>query len=267
VDCIYGPNHLTLREFEQLTDQQRIGSKPRRSLQLPSIALALALFATRAYAIGSVPASDLLRSPVVASLLTVTPPGPLTAPEVSFGDPLPGHVVDSPFGLRRLPWEARPRLHAGVDIAAPLGTPIHALTDGIVEDFGIKAGYGRFVEIDLPSGLVTFYAHLSAPSADLKSGEAMKAGSVVGYVGSSGDATGPHLHLEVRYGGKPLNPVMFIGKTFASVAQLPLVLAAKVGRAVRIATVSHLRAKMFRQTHDVRLAFAERRRRGRAGRG
>ncbi|HEY1559553.1 MAG TPA: M23 family metallopeptidase [Caulobacteraceae bacterium] len=224
----------------------------------PAIGLAVALVATRAWAVAPVP------DPLFIQTAPEMQPKPATS-AVAFTDPLPGYAVDSPFGLRRLPWEVRARLHAGVDIAAPLGTAVHALEDGVVEDSGVKSGYGRFVEVDHPSGLVSFYAHLRAPAADLSPGEVLKAGDVVGYVGSTGDSTGPHLHLELRYGGKPLNPLLFIGKTFASVAQLPLALAARVGSAIRIATVSHWPAKRLGRAGSVRLVSAERRRSGHIG--
>jgi murein DD-endopeptidase MepM/ murein hydrolase activator NlpD len=229
-------------------------SKPR--LWRPAFGLAVALLTTRAWAVAPDPAAPFLQIPPLIQPLSAVAPPPAT-PAVAFIDPLPGYGVDSPFGLRRLPWEAHARLHAGVDIAAPLGTPVHALANGVVAASGVKAGYGRFVEVDHPSGLVSFYAHLRAPAADIKSGATLKAGDVVGYVGSTGDSTGPHLHLEVRHDGKPLNPAMFIGKTFASVAHLPLALAARVGHAIRIASVSHLPAKMRRRIGALRLASAE----------
>lgn len=186
----------------------------------------------------------------------VAPAPPPVKTDVTFADPLPGFSVDSPFGLRQLPWEDHARLHAGIDIAAPLGTPVGAARDGFVTGTGTKAGYGQFVEITHPDGMTSFYAHLSAPASDIVVGEAVTAGQTLGYVGSTGDSTGPHLHLEMRAGGKVLNPARFIGQTFASAAALPLDAAAKVGATVRIASVSHIPASKLARMDAVRVASA-----------
>ena len=152
--------------------------------------------------------------------------------------PLPGHVVNSPFGLRQMPWEENGRLHEGVDIAAPAGAPVHVATDGIVVRSGLSSTYGRFVEVAHKDGFHTFYAHLGR-DAGFKRGTYVKRGVVVAYVGDSGRSTGSHLHFELRNkAGRPLNPALFMGKTFAEKADLPLKAAAKVGRKVRLAQVS-----------------------------
>jgi murein DD-endopeptidase MepM/ murein hydrolase activator NlpD len=174
------------------------------------------------------------------------PPLPVTAPEPPpppppafvFDAPLPGHVVNSPFGLRQMPWEENGRLHEGVDIAAPAGAPVHVATDGIVMKSGVSGTYGRFVEVAHKDGFRTLYAHLGR-DAGLKRGTYVKRGTTVAYVGNSGRSTGSHLHFELRNkAGKPLNPALFMGKTFAQKDDLPLKAAAKVGRKVRLAQVS-----------------------------
>lgn len=190
-------------------------------------------------------ASEIARTvePVVAP---ETPPPP--PPAFVFDDPLPGRGIDSPFGLRQMPWEEGGRLHEGVDIAAPAGAPVHVATDGIVMRSGVSSTYGRFVEVAHKDGFRTFYAHLGR-DAGFKRGAFVRRGVVVAYVGNSGRSTGSHLHFELRNkAGKPLNPALFMGKTFAQKDDLPLKAAAKVGRKVRLAQVSRwpdsVKAKM-----------------------
>jgi hypothetical protein len=126
----------------------------------------------------------------------------------------------------------------GVDIAAPAGAPVHVATDGIVLRSGVSATYGRFVEVAHKDGFHTFYAHLGR-DAGLKRGTFVKRGTTVAYVGNSGRSTGSHLHFELRNkAGKPLNPALFMGKTFAESDDLPLKAAARVPRTVRLAQVS-----------------------------
>jgi murein DD-endopeptidase MepM/ murein hydrolase activator NlpD len=175
-------------------------------------------------------------APVVEPVAPPAPPPP--PPAFVFDAPLPGHVVNSPFGLRQMPWEENGRLHEGVDIAAPAGAPVHVATDGIVMRSGVSSTYGRFVEVAHKDGFHTFYAHLGR-DAGLKRGTYVKRGTTVAYVGSSGRSTGSHLHFELRNkAGKPLNPALFMGKTFAEKDDLPLKAAARVGRKVRLAQVS-----------------------------
>jgi len=176
-------------------------------------------------------------APAIASVTAPEPPPP-PPPAFVFDAPLPGRVINSPFGLRQMPWEENGRLHEGVDIAAPAGAPVHVATDGIVMKSGVSGTYGRFVEVAHKDGFRTLYAHLGR-DAGLKRGTYVKRGTTVAYVGSSGRSTGSHLHFELRNkAGKPLNPALFMGKTFAEKDDLPLKAAAKVGRTVRLAQVS-----------------------------
>ena len=169
-------------------------------------------------------------APVVAPAPKPAPTPP--PPAFVFDAPLPGRVVNSPFGLRQMPWEENGRLHEGVDIAAPTGAPVHVATDGIVLRSGVSATYGRFVEVAHKDGFHTFYAHLGRDAG-------LKRGTTVAYVGDSGRSTGSHLHFELRNkAGKPLNPALFMGKTFAESDDLPLKAAARVPRTVRVAQVS-----------------------------
>lgn len=166
----------------------------------------------------------------------IAPPAP--PPAFVFDAPLPGRVIDSPFGLRQLPWEENGRLHQGVDIAAPAGAPVRAAADGVVKRTGVSPTYGRFVEVTHRGGLNTLYAHLKAPARNVKRGAYLRRGDTVAFVGNSGRSTGSHLHFEIRKGDKPLNPAFFLGRSFAQAEDLPIRAAGRVSRKVRLAVVS-----------------------------
>lgn len=157
---------------------------------------------------------------------------------LAFNMPAPGFAINSPFGMRRMPWEEGGRLHEGVDIAAPAGAKVAATLPGTVTRTGLSFSYGRYVEVEHEGGLVSFYAHLGGWPKGIKEGVAVTAGQHIGFVGNSGRSTGSHLHFEIRRNDKPLNPAMFIGRTFASADQLPLKDAAKVGK-TRVAVVAN----------------------------
>lgn len=176
-------------------------------------------------------------APMVAAPLPAARPH-IDQPKFAFTSPLTGFAVNSPFGLRKMPWEEGGRLHEGVDIAAPVGTPIRVTLAGTVLRTGVDGGYGRFVEVAHGDGLTSLYAHLGRAAPGLKAGMVVPAGYVVAYVGSSGRSTGAHLHFEIREDGRPLNPVAFMGRTFATAAELPLREAGRIPRRVRIAQVS-----------------------------
>jgi murein DD-endopeptidase MepM/ murein hydrolase activator NlpD len=125
--------------------------------------------------------------------------------------PVAGRIT-SYFGYRYHPILHFTRFHAGVDFGAAWGSPIVAAADGQVAAAGWAGGYGREVRIAHPGGLMTVYAHMSGIVAE--PGAYVHAGQLIGYVGSSGLSTGPHLHFEVRQGGVPVNP---LGVRFASV--------------------------------------------------
>lgn len=118
--------------------------------------------------------------------------------------------ISSHFGYRKKhPVHGYGRMHKGVDFAASTGTPIYSAGDGIVEFIGWKNGYGRFLLIKHNSTLSTAYAHASKFAKNIKKGSKVKQGQVIAYVGSTGHATGPHLHYEVRINGKQVNPMKF----------------------------------------------------------
>ena len=108
----------------------------------------------------------------------------------------------SPFGYR---WG---RLHAGIDIAVPYGTPIHAAASGSVVLAGWVGGYGNYTCIDHGGGLATCYAHQS--SFAVGAGATVSQGDLIGYVGCTGHCFGPHLHFEVRVNGVPVDPLGYL---------------------------------------------------------
>lgn len=124
------------------------------------------------------------------------------------GVPHDGYLT-SRFGNRANPFSGRgAENHPGLDFKAAYGDPIRATADGVVSFSGVMNGYGNVVKIMHKSGYETLFAHMSAINATL--GQAIKAGDVVGKVGSTGRSTGPHLHYEVRLNNEPLDPEQFL---------------------------------------------------------
>lgn len=116
--------------------------------------------------------------------------------------------VSSPFGMRKHPRLGVRRMHKGVDLALPTGTPIKAAADGIVTHAGWGGGYGNYIEIKHKNGYTTRYAHLSKFEKGLKTGNKVYAGQNIAKGGNTGIGTGPHLHFEVRINGTPVNPLL-----------------------------------------------------------
>jgi murein DD-endopeptidase MepM/ murein hydrolase activator NlpD len=126
--------------------------------------------------------------------------------------PLPNVRVNSAFGARRLhPILNRVLPHTGVDLAAAAGDPVRATADGIVVSSGSRGGYGLLVELQHPNGYSTRYAHLSRIAGDIRPSGVVRQGEVIGYVGMTGLATGPHLHYEVLRRGNPVDPMRVAG--------------------------------------------------------
>ncbi|MEL6387192.1 MAG: M23 family metallopeptidase [Pseudomonadota bacterium] len=119
--------------------------------------------------------------------------------------PINGARLSSSFGYRRHPISGYNRLHKGTDFAAPTGTPVYAAGHGVIERSSRFGGYGHYVRIRHANGYQTAYAHLSRYGAGIKSGRRVRQGQVIGYVGSTGASTGPHLHYEVIKNGKHVN--------------------------------------------------------------
>jgi len=121
--------------------------------------------------------------------------------------PVMGHITGH-FGERLDPFSGEGAFHSGLDIASHYGDQIRATADGVIEDAGDRAGYGKLVVIDHGFGVTTWYGHLSG--FNVQSGMRVKAGDVIGYEGDSGRSTGPHLHYEVRIYNTPVNPWRYL---------------------------------------------------------
>jgi len=121
--------------------------------------------------------------------------------------PINGARLSSRYGKRKHPILGYTRIHRGVDFAAPRGTPIFAAGDGVVERAGWFSTYGRYVRIRHRGGYATAYAHMNRIAKGIRPGKRVKQGQVIGYVGSTGRSTGPHLHYEVLRAGRQINPL------------------------------------------------------------
>jgi murein DD-endopeptidase MepM/ murein hydrolase activator NlpD len=130
------------------------------------------------------------------------------------GMPVAGRITSS-FGFRMHPLLGYLKMHKGVDIGAPYGSPIYAVLDGVVQGAGRSGGYGNFVKLGHAGGLASGYGHMSRIA--VTRGQHVRQGQVIGYVGSTGLSTGPHLHWEVWRNGQTVNPRSI---SFASVAAL-----------------------------------------------
>jgi len=129
--------------------------------------------------------------------------------------PLEGRVASS-FGERQDPINGEGAFHAGIDIDAPIGTPIRAAADGDVTEASMNAGYGREIMLDHGHDVVTLYGHLSAIAVVV--GQRVIRGQIIGYVGQTGRATGPHLHYEVRVHKVAVNPHKYLRTTYEQTA-------------------------------------------------
>ncbi len=119
--------------------------------------------------------------------------------------PINGARLSSPFGMRKHPIDGFNKMHRGTDFAAPMGTPIMASGDGVVKKAGWCGGGGNCIKIKHNSTYQTIYAHMSKFARGIKTGVRVKQGQTIGYVGSTGKSTGPHLHYEVLVNGKKVN--------------------------------------------------------------
>lgn len=120
--------------------------------------------------------------------------------------PINGARISSGFGMRRHPVLGYSKMHKGTDFAAPTGTPIFAAGAGVITYYGVKGGYGNYTQIRHNSEYSTAYGHASRFNKKFRVGSKVKQGDVIAYVGTTGRSTGPHLHFEVLYRGKQINP-------------------------------------------------------------
>jgi murein DD-endopeptidase MepM/ murein hydrolase activator NlpD len=141
--------------------------------------------------------------------------------------PLEGRVTSS-FGERQDPINGEGAFHSGIDIAAPIGTPVRAAADGNVMSAMMEAGYGREVTLNHGHDLETVYGHMSALA--VVPGERVERGQIIGYVGQSGRSTGPHLHYEVRVHMVPVNPHKYLRSSYQAMTENGLASMASLGR-------------------------------------
>ena len=126
--------------------------------------------------------------------------------------PVKTAAFTSGYGVRSDPFKGRAAMHAGIDLAGPVGTPIYATADGIVSDAGYNSGgYGNLVKLDHGRGIETRYGHLS--KILVRAGQRVTRGQMIGRMGSTGRSTGSHLHYEVRIDGRAVNPIPFMKST------------------------------------------------------
>ena len=123
------------------------------------------------------------------------------------GMPVQGYI-SSYFGVRPDPFDGRSARHTGIDISTPFGTPVHAVAEGMVTFAGVRHGYGNVVEIDHGNGYMTRYAHNS--KLDVHPGQHVQVSDVIAQAGSTGRSTGSHVHFEVWYDGRVVNPLAFV---------------------------------------------------------
>lgn len=120
--------------------------------------------------------------------------------------PIDGARISSGYGMREHPVLGYTKMHKGIDFAAPRGTPIYAAGDGVIERIGPFSTYGNYIRIRHRNDLKTAYAHMKGFRAGLRDGSRVKQGEVIGYVGTTGRSTGPHLHYEVLVDNRQVNP-------------------------------------------------------------
>jgi len=154
-----------------------------------------------------------------------SPIAPTMGVSIPSRGPLAAASTTSSYGMRTHPVLGGMRAHRGIDLAAPTGTPVYATADGVVGKAEWFSSYGLFVQIAHGSELETRYAHMSRLAVG--PGERVRKGDVIGYVGSTGRSTGPHLHYEVRVSGEAVNPIPYMAETGMSGMSGGISLAAK----------------------------------------
>ena len=143
-------------------------------------------------------------------------PAPRPAVAVPSRMPVEGVRVSSGYGMRNHPVLRTRKAHKGIDLAGPTGTPVYATADGAVDKAYYSSSYGNVIYLDHGASMETRYAHLSRYV--VSDGEQVKKGQLIGYVGSTGRSTGPHLHYEVRIAGEAVNPLPYMVESRAEQA-------------------------------------------------
>jgi murein DD-endopeptidase MepM/ murein hydrolase activator NlpD len=144
---------------------------------------------------------------------------PAASASVPNGLPLARAILTSNYGMRTHPILGGARKHEGIDLAAPRGTPVYAPADGTVERASWFSSYGNFIEIDHGGSMETRYGHLSGYA--VAAGDHVTKGQLIGYVGTTGRSTGPHLHYEVRVGGAAVDPTPYLADTQLALSNDP----------------------------------------------
>lgn len=152
-------------------------------------------------------------------------------------------VRTSSFGPRLHPILNQVRNHNGVDWAAPTGTPVRAVADGVLALIGDGGGYGNVIYIDHPGGMQTRYAHLHAFAEGLQKGARIAAGQTIGTVGTTGRSTGPHLHFELHVAGRPVDPMSFDAPAGTGGGEGAGAVAALVNQIIKVESAGDARAK------------------------
>ncbi|MBS0481650.1 MAG: M23 family metallopeptidase [Proteobacteria bacterium] len=141
--------------------------------------------------------------------------------------PVNGAALTSGYGMRWHPVLGGRRNHKGVDLAEPVGTPVYATADGVVSRADWFSSYGLFISLEHGAEIQTRYGHLSR--LNVAAGQAVHKGDLIGYVGSTGRSTGPHLHYEVRIAGNAVNPIPYLQGQGQPQAQLAAVSGGATG--------------------------------------
>jgi murein DD-endopeptidase MepM/ murein hydrolase activator NlpD len=136
-------------------------------------------------------------------------------------NPVETMSMSSSFGHRRAPTRGASRMHKGIDIRGPVGTPIYATANATVGRAQWVRGYGKYVELNHGNSIETRYGHMSA--LNVVPGQRVRKGDIIGYMGSTGRSTGSHLHYEVRIGGEAVNPNSFL----AAISSQPAIVSAQ----------------------------------------
>lgn len=157
-------------------------------------------------------------TPKAGNLAETAYSAPFAQPTVSVPSrmPLEGASLTSGYGMRTHPVLGGRRQHSGIDLAAPTGTPVYATADGVVSRADWYSSYGLYISVEHGASMQTRYAHLSRLA--VAAGDSVKKGDLIGYVGSTGRSTGPHLHYEVRVEGLAVNPIPYMVESEAQLA-------------------------------------------------
>lgn len=141
----------------------------------------------------------------------IVAPAPIASVSIPSRSPLETATLTSDYGMRTHPVLGSRRNHKGIDLAQPTGTPVYATADGIVSKAERFSSYGNYIQIEHGGEMQTRYAHLSGYA--IAAGEHVRKGQLIGFVGSTGRSTGPHLHYEVRIAGEAVDPTPYMVDT------------------------------------------------------